>query len=355
MKLLRWWMILLLGLLSLPFAQGASAPEEDYVRAYDLIQEADELQQKGNGEAALPHYLKAQETLKKVQALSPSWNARLVGYRLRYLADKISGLMQQNPNAATTNAFTTNLTVDAQQQITALLERLKQSEAQNQTLQAKLREALSVQPAAVDPRELSKSESQVRELQKERDQLKVSLAEQQNRNAMAAPDKSAASQKAVDEANHKLAKEVANVVALTKEKESLQKRVKELETENGKTISPTKLRKAQDELAETNRRLAQQHAAAMDLQKQKAELEKQLAAEKTKTGQMRDAELENLQKQVEELGQKYRKQIYTSDEFAMQKAELQLKVEDLNFKLAELNKERAELQKLLKSPPPASK
>lgn len=349
MKYLRWLVLALLGAMTLQFAGRAAAPEDEYVVAYDLIQEADELQQKGQGQDALPRYLKAQETLKKVQALSPSWNSKLVNYRLRYLADKISTLLQQNPESAKAAGTVTNLTVDAQQQITALIERLRQSEAQNQTLQAKLREALSVQPAAIDPRELSKSETQLHALEKERDVLKATLAQEQAKNAQPAAAVKSSLQKSLDDANLKLSRAISNTVFQTRENEKLQKRIKELEIDNDKIISPSKLRKAQEDLKEANRRLAQQHVAAVELQQQKADLEKQLVAEKTKSLEFHDAEIKKLQKQIQDGAAKLKKQIYTSDEFALQKAELQLKLEDLNFKLAAANKEKAELEKQLKA------
>ena len=47
--------------------------------------------------------------------------------------------------------------------------------AQNALLEARLREALSVQPAAIDPRELARADEKIKALQKERDLLAVSL------------------------------------------------------------------------------------------------------------------------------------------------------------------------------------
>ena len=51
----------------------------------------------------------------------------------------------------------------------------RQLQADKAVLEAKLKEALSVQPAAVDPRELAKAEEKIRNLLKENDLLKVSL------------------------------------------------------------------------------------------------------------------------------------------------------------------------------------
>jgi Flp pilus assembly protein TadD len=55
---------------------------------------------------------------------------------------------------------------------------IKRLNAQNAVLEAKLKEAFSVQPAAADPRELAKAEEKIRELQKERDLLKTTLEKQ---------------------------------------------------------------------------------------------------------------------------------------------------------------------------------
>ena len=74
-------------------------------------------------------------------------------------------------NATETVNATTNLLRQMDQEI-------KRLNAQNAVLEAKLKEAFSVQPAAADPRELTKAEEKIRELQKERDLLKTTLEKQ---------------------------------------------------------------------------------------------------------------------------------------------------------------------------------
>ena len=60
-------------------------------------------------------------------------------------------------------------------------EQVQQLETDKILLQAKLKEALAVQPAAVDPRELSKAEERVKSLLKENELLKAGLAQEQAR------------------------------------------------------------------------------------------------------------------------------------------------------------------------------
>ena len=55
---------------------------------------------------------------------------------------------------------------------------MRQLQADKAVLEAKLKESLSVQPAAVDPRELARAEEKIRNLQKENDLFKVSLAQE---------------------------------------------------------------------------------------------------------------------------------------------------------------------------------
>ena len=54
---------------------------------------------------------------------------------------------------------------------------MQKLQADNTTLQAKLKEALAAQPAAIDSRELARARETIRSLMKENDLLKVSLAQ----------------------------------------------------------------------------------------------------------------------------------------------------------------------------------
>jgi Flp pilus assembly protein TadD len=91
-------------------------------------------------------------------------------------------------------------------------------------LQAKLKEALSVQPAAVDPKELAKADDKIKALEKERDLLKTSLDQA---SAKKPADESAAAQeqKIVDDIKLKLAQQTELALSLQKENELLKTQI----------------------------------------------------------------------------------------------------------------------------------
>ncbi len=74
----------------------AQSSEDQYVRIYNLIQQADTFSNAGKTAQALPKYLEAQTALKNIQRQNPSWNPKVVNFRLEYLADKIAGLPSAN-------------------------------------------------------------------------------------------------------------------------------------------------------------------------------------------------------------------------------------------------------------------
>src|SRR4051794_8640192 len=167
-------------------AARGEGPDDRYVQIYNLIQEADALSDAGQGREAGLKYGEAQKMLKAFQAEYPSWNGNVVGFRLNYLAAKIEPLAQKLPTA--TNApppvvveaersatpSRTNKTEIPPAQINELQNEIKRLTEDNQRLENKLKEALSVQPAAIDPRELTKAQDQIRLLQKEKELYKVS-------------------------------------------------------------------------------------------------------------------------------------------------------------------------------------
>jgi tetratricopeptide (TPR) repeat protein len=101
----------------------------------------------------------------------------------------------------------------------------------NETLQAKLKEALAVQPATVSPGELAQVQEQLRFLMKENDLLKVSLG-QGNGNAATGVDAKTVEllKQALAEANQKLAVQTARADQLAMENQSLQTRLQSLLT-----------------------------------------------------------------------------------------------------------------------------
>ncbi len=64
---------------------------------YETIVHADSLRERGQGRPALENYLFAQEELKQLHAADPTWEPKLVDFRLKYLEGRIAPLAVQFP------------------------------------------------------------------------------------------------------------------------------------------------------------------------------------------------------------------------------------------------------------------
>jgi Flp pilus assembly protein TadD len=106
--------------------------------------------------------------------------------------------------------------------ICALNQQVRQMQADKAVLEAKLKEALAVQPSALDPRELARAEEKLRGLQKENDLLKVTLTQEK---AKSMPE---ASTKALEETRQALAEANSKLAEQTKTAEAVQARLKTL-------------------------------------------------------------------------------------------------------------------------------
>src|SRR5262245_18737381 len=71
-------------------AAQAEGPDDQYLRIYNLIQEADVLNSNAQSRPALEKYLEAQTALRNLQRIYPDWNANVVTFRLNYLNSKIT-------------------------------------------------------------------------------------------------------------------------------------------------------------------------------------------------------------------------------------------------------------------------
>jgi Tfp pilus assembly protein PilF len=220
----------------------AEDTDAEYVRIYNQIQQADEYARTGRAPQARQAYEAAREALLALQRREPTWNERVVEFRLRYLADRLSTLTA--PPAAPTPAPETApraippavpatapavaapqpaAPTDAPSELAALQERVRQLEADKILLAARLREALAGQPAAVDPRELAKAEEKIKSQQKEIEQLRA----ERPRTEAEPPGKVDAgalesSQRALAQARQELATQSETLATLVREKEGLQ-------------------------------------------------------------------------------------------------------------------------------------
>jgi tetratricopeptide (TPR) repeat protein len=195
----------------------AIGPDEDYISIYQMIEDGDQLLANNQTSAARAKFQAAEAALKKFKATYPVWNEKTVEFRQQYVAEKLSKLAPAT--APTAPAITTPTIKPAVADPTAeLRQQVAQLQEQNKVLNAKLQEALTAQPAAVDPRELQKAEVQVNALQKERDLLKVALEQEQAKVAKAS-DKSGleAAQKEIASLRSQLAATAAPATASEKE------------------------------------------------------------------------------------------------------------------------------------------
>lgn len=220
----------------------AQSPDDLFLRVYFLIQEGDTLAEQTRASEALAKYLEARQALDRLAKGYPEWNPDVIKFRAGYVASKVGDLQARLAPRATTSApaassgapsATTpqaerpepaNALLEAQ--LTALRNDLAQLRADNADLQAKLKEALTAQPAASDPRELEKADGRIRDLQKENELLKVSLAEAQDPSRLADTNALARAQKALDDANRQMEGQREALSAANKSRSDLEDRLK---------------------------------------------------------------------------------------------------------------------------------
>ncbi len=84
----------------------ADEPDDEYLRIFGLIEQADSLNNGGKAGAALAKYQEAQTALANFQKSHRNWNAKVISYRANYLAEKIAALSQKDstPGATETSA-----------------------------------------------------------------------------------------------------------------------------------------------------------------------------------------------------------------------------------------------------------
>ena len=335
----------------------AQGPDEEYIRIYNLIQQGDTLQQNGQMRDAYGRFLEAQAALKQFQTVNPSWEIKLIQFRLNYVAAKVRQfapaaapvLEKESPQSLTPRAW--------QEKVQAMTGEVKQLAADKTLLEGKLREALAAQPTTVDPREVAKAEEKIRALQKDNELLRTSLKQAENKAAKATGSQAQSDAKSLAEAKNKLAEQVKIVAALKDEKAVLEKRVKSREDRSAIRALKAENESLQKQLSEVKKQVSAAAASGSSraeikqiqrlqaenesLQKQLSQVTKQVPApapsraEVTQTQRLQ-AENESLQKQLSEV----RKQLATvASAPGASRAEVK--------PIQRLEAERADLQKKL--------
>ncbi len=265
-------------------AQGL---DDQYVQIFNLIQEADALSA-AEPAKALTKYVAAQNALERLQKGNPDWNPKVISFRLAYIAARIGGISTNVPApAAVTGTDTNKVAVAAgtnapptpvqpvvppelQAQIASLNEQVRQLQADRIVMEAKLKEALSVQPAQVDPAELAKAQERIKTLQKENDLLKATVEAEKSKPAVDTQAMDAAKQ-AQSEAARQLEEQKQLVARLTVERDALQNKVKS-SPDVGALQAENQLLKQKVAAAQ------QQPAASDDAAKKLAEAQAQVAS-----------------------------------------------------------------------------
>jgi len=271
----RFLSVAILALLVILTRAQAQSVDDQYVGIYNQIQEADSLNSNGQPSQALAKYTQAQAALQKLQKIYPDWNPKVVGFRLNYVAAKIATLSDSVPASTTATNGRANpppgtaanpakpgpgpapvALSDLEVQRNNLRDQVRQLQAERMVLEAKLKESLSAQPSAVDPRQMARAEEKINALQKETDLLKYTLSQERAKRVQMGDGKSPSQiQQALADTNRKLAEQTEKASTLSLEKAALQNR---LNTLMPSSWNATALETTKKALEDTNRQLMEQ-------------------------------------------------------------------------------------------------
>jgi tetratricopeptide (TPR) repeat protein len=266
--------VLILAALSLrmlaPSLQAAG-PDDLYLDAYRLIQEADQFVAAGQAELARQRYADAEANLKKIQASYPEYNKNAVEFRLEYAREHTKSLPAPKTEVvpAAPKPARPGGAPSREEEMKDLNNRIAQLEANNAMLEAKLKEALAAQPAATDPHEFARAQERINQLEKEKELLRASLQQAQAKQPQAGDAALLEQARGELEATKKrLVENVASVAALTQENQRLQQQL----------ANVPKTPDQSGTVKDLQAKLAAVEQERNDWQKQRTELESKLAA-----------------------------------------------------------------------------
>jgi tetratricopeptide (TPR) repeat protein len=290
------------------------AQDDQYIKIYSLIQEADASHGSKQYAVAMAKYKEALELLQQFQRRYPDWNSNIVKYRLSFLGAVISEIAAKHPDSLAPNAggaVTNRPALDsaaaetqareAEAKLTVLQNQIRQLQSDNSLLEEKLKEALRAQPATADPRAVARAEQEIRSLQKENSLLKVNLADRPVPAATAVDPKAVEQlKKELSDANRKSREAAERVAALASEKATLQKK---LDSMIPAAWNLTNIEATQKALEAANLQLSEQTNAISRLGLEKTALQgrvRELVAEAQTMAAVR-GENELLKRQLAEL------------------------------------------------------
>ena len=289
--------------------------DDDFIAIYNLIQQADSFRDSGQVATAREAYSNALKRLHDLQRSYPTWNERVINYRLRYVSDKLSALPEAAAPtpapalipAAVAVAVATGGTVNTNnlapageviEQFNALNAEIGRLNSDKKLLEAKLREALTAQPAPVDPKEFQQAVERITALQSTNKLLLADLERQQSERKnlveWVVADEARA---ALNEANRQILAQKMATSSLQKERSELEAQLKKLRDGELKELKNenTTLKSQVTELRSDTERGRQVADLTAKLGRLQARLE-----ETTKTNEQLLADKGRLEKQLDE-------------------------------------------------------
>ncbi len=276
----------------------AAGPDEEFIRAYVLISEADSLAKNAQNKSAIQRYQSALNTLNALKSANANWKTSVINFRIDYVNRKLKSLKVNTPakpTVATPEAEGTAF--DAELAKLTINDLRKQVESlQNDLIlkENKLKEALSAIPSADETKRLANLESDLANLRQENGNLKNAVDNASSQLKSAQTDLANAQAEA-KEATTDLAKAQAKADEATLELKNAQARInaaeanasdkeiarlqKELaDRQNELTTATGELTVAKNSVASLEEKLKSydKGTAEKDLEDRSADLEKQL-------------------------------------------------------------------------------
>ena len=233
---------------SVVLSPRAAGPDDEFIRAYILITQADNLAKSAQNSSAAQKYQQALNTLNALKAGNPNWKTGVINFRIDYINKQLKSLNVNTPTKPTAvtpkakpasfDAETAKLTInDLQRRIEVLTNDLLLKES-------KLKEALSAVPSADETKRLAKLESDLAALKQENTSLKTSV-DAATTQLKSAQDDLAKAQDEATKATSELAKAQAKADEATLALNKAQDRIKAAEA----NASDKEIKRLQETLA----------------------------------------------------------------------------------------------------------
>ncbi|MCB1124949.1 MAG: tetratricopeptide repeat protein [Verrucomicrobiae bacterium] len=275
----RFGMLLLGAVLLWAPSLAAQTPDELFVQVYNLITQADALKETGRDIDAEAKYREALKALEALEKEYPYWNRRVVEYRRQYLTARV-GTEPEEPATATPGTSPAPVP-QLNPELEALRQEVVRLQAERGQLEARLREALTAQPALVpqagNQAALQQAQARVAELQRENTALKAMIPQAGTTPTpppSATPEAQALEQarQAVADLSQQLNALKTRLTAVEAERDALQEKLAGTPVvtppTTPPTASPAELQAARSQIEALNQALTNEKARTADLEKE---------------------------------------------------------------------------------------